>query len=58
LWRTAHYELAPGVERGQRDDEGGKHARRLLGVAVFDEEAALVVDEQLVEVCCHGRGHA
>ena len=50
---VAHHELAPGVNRWQRDDQRGKHAGGLLGVAVADEEAALVVDQQLVQLGVH-----
>ena len=42
-------QLAALVERRQPYDEGREHAVDLLGVAVGDEEAALVVDEQLIE---------
>ena len=39
------------VVRRQTHDQRGKHARRFLRVAMGGEETALLVDEQLVEVC-------
>ena len=41
---VAHDQLAT-CERGrQRDHEGREHARRLLGVAMADEEAAFIIE--------------
>ena len=47
---VAHDQLAAREGRRQRHHERREHAGRLLGVAVADEEAALVVDQQLVEL--------
>ena len=41
------------MQRRQGDDQRGEHPRRLFGVAVADEEAALVVDQQLVQLGHH-----
>src|SRR5262249_22487029 len=46
---VTNYKLSTRRQRGQRQHERRKHARRLLGIAVADEEATLVVDEQFVE---------
>ena len=49
---VAHDQLAT-CERGrQRDHEGREHARRLLGITMADEEAALIIEQQLVELGC------
>ena len=46
---VAHDQRAALARDRQRDRQGGDHAVRLLGVAVGGEEAAALVDEQLVE---------
>ena len=55
---VAHQQLAAGVQRGQRDDQRGKHARRLLGVAVAHEKTTLVVDQHLVQLGHHALASA
>jgi hypothetical protein len=45
-----HHELSARCKGGQRQHERREHARLLLSIAVTDEEAAPVVDEQFVEV--------
>ena len=49
----ANRQFATGVQRRQRDDQRGEHSCRLLGVAMVHEEAALVVDQQLVQLGDH-----
>ena len=46
-------QLAPLAGDRQCDDQGRHHAVRLLGVAVRSEEAALLVDQELVEFRLH-----
>ena len=53
----AHQEITPFVQRGQCDDQGGEHAGRFLGVAVADEETALVIDQQFVQFRRHRFRH-
>ena len=55
---VAHDELAPTVLGGQRDEQRGEHAGGLFGVAVADEKAAFVVDQQLVQLRHHRSRHA
>ena len=55
---VAHHQFAARMHRRQRDDERREHAGRLLGVAVADEMAALVVDQELVQLGGHGFSHA
>ncbi len=50
---VTHDQLAAIGLRRQRHHKCRKHARRLLGVAMADEKAALVVDQQLVEFGRH-----
>ena len=45
----AHDQRAALADRGQGDDQRGEHARLLFRVAVRDEEAALIVDQQLIQ---------
>jgi len=49
----ANVELTTRVQRRQRNDQRGEHPCRLLGVAMGHEEAALVVDQQLVQLGDH-----
>jgi hypothetical protein len=49
----AQHQLATRMQRWHGDDERREHARRFLGVAVADEETALVVDQQLVQLSRH-----
>ena len=44
-----HQKFAARADRGQRDHQGREHAGRFFGVAMAYEEAALVIDKQLVE---------
>lgn len=55
---VAHHELAALRLRRQRQHQRGEHADSFLGVAMADEEAALVIDQQLVELGGDGAGHA
>ena len=54
----AHDEFTAGVPGRQRDEQRGEHAGCFFGVAVADEEAALVVHQQLVELGHHLRRNA
>ena len=55
---VAHDQLAAREGGRQRDHEGREHAGRLLGVAMADEEAALIIEQQLVELGCDRRVNA
>jgi hypothetical protein len=48
-----HDQLAAAMGRGQDDRQCGKHPGKLFRVAVVDEKAAGVIDEQLVEIRRH-----
>jgi hypothetical protein len=41
--------LAPRGGRGQREHKRAEHARRFLGIAMAGKEAALIIDQKLVE---------
>jgi hypothetical protein len=45
-----HDELAAGRDRRQREHERGEHSSHLLRIAMAHEEAALIVDKELVEI--------
>ena len=47
---VTHDQFAAAANRGQHDHQRGEHAGRLLGVAMAGEEAAFVIDQQLVEL--------
>jgi hypothetical protein len=51
-------ELASLVGRREHDHQRGEHAVHLLGVAVLDEEAPCIVDEEFVELRADRSGHA
>ena len=53
-----HDKLAALRLGGQRQHQSGKHAGCLFGVAVADEETALVVNQELVELGRHLPGDA
>ena len=50
-------QFAATVGRGQHEDQRCEHARDLFRVPVADEEAALIVDEELVELGRDRLGH-
>lgn len=58
------HQFTARVQRRQRHDQRAEHPRRLLGVAMLEEKAALVVDQQLVQLglhpgaCAETRGRA
>ena len=54
----ADQQLAARVRRGQHDDQGGEHARQLLGVTMAEEEAALVIHQHLVQLRADRTLHA
>jgi hypothetical protein len=47
------HQFTASVQRRQRDDQRAEHPERLLGVAMLEEKAALVVDQQLVQLGLH-----
>jgi hypothetical protein len=51
-------EFATSVKGGQDDDQSGEHAGSLLGIAMAEEEAVLIVDEELIELRLHRLTHA
>jgi hypothetical protein len=44
------HQFTAAVQRRQRDDQRAEHPGRLFGVAMVEEEAALVVDQKLVQL--------
>ena len=45
-----HNELAAGRKRRQNEHERGEHPACLLGIAMTHEEAALIIDQELVKL--------